>query len=95
MRRSARTIKSMLTEGSAASIFAIRDWLEPSRRNVLLVGAEESPPELATRRCAQVAPGSTFIASAAIGILLGPGTSIAVLAPAVARVLHVERAAPL
>jgi len=72
MRRWQRTIKSMLTEGSAASIFAIRDWLEPTQRNVLLVGAEESPSEPATRRCAQVAPGSTFIASAAIGILLGP-----------------------
>jgi len=49
MRGRARTIKSMLTEGSAAAIFAIRDWLEPSRRNVLLVGAEKSPSELATR----------------------------------------------
>ena len=32
MRRRQQTIKSMLTEGSAASIFAIRDWLEPNTR---------------------------------------------------------------
>jgi hypothetical protein len=75
MRRSARTIKSMLTDGSAASIFAIRDWFEPNTRNMLLVGAEKSAyphKRLATRRCAQVAPGSTFLGLVAIGILLGP-----------------------